>query len=223
MFFISFMISIKERKLIVRLHQQGKNQQEIADLIDCSQPTAHKWITRFKRGKTLDILPRSGRPTKLTKQNLAKLKNKILVLFSRVLEIKPNLSEVINCRGRAYRHSQRLELSLQDHTKAIEINPLFGEAYRNRGNDYYCLGNFDIMMIDFDRAVELMPLSALAFNNRGFALQHFACYQEAIMDHSRAIELDQTYTEAYSDRAKALRAIGQNDLAGSDEEKAKRL
>ena len=73
------MITIKERELIVRLHQQGKNQQEIADLIGCSQPTVHKWITRFKRGKTLDTLPRSGRPTKLTKQNLARLKKEILV------------------------------------------------------------------------------------------------------------------------------------------------
>ena len=72
------MISIKERELIVRLHQQGKNQQEIADLIGCSQPTVHKWITRFKRGKTLDTLPRSGRPTKLTKNNLARIKKKLL-------------------------------------------------------------------------------------------------------------------------------------------------
>jgi len=78
MLFLSFMISTKERELIVRLHQQRKNQQEIADLIGCSQPTVHKWITRFKRGKTLDTLPRSGRPTKLTKKNLTKLKDKIL-------------------------------------------------------------------------------------------------------------------------------------------------
>ena len=73
------MISIKERELIVRLHQQEKNQQKIADLIGCSQPTVHKWIIRFKRGKPLDTLPRSGRPTKLTKQNLAKLKNKLCI------------------------------------------------------------------------------------------------------------------------------------------------
>jgi len=72
------MISIKERGLIVRLHERGKNQQEIADLIGCSQPTVHKWVTRFKRGKTLDTLPRSGRPTKLTKKILSRLKKKIL-------------------------------------------------------------------------------------------------------------------------------------------------
>lgn len=72
------MISTKERELIVKLYQQRKNQQEIADLLGCSQPTVHKWITRFKRGKTLHTLPRSGRPTKLTKSNLNQLKEKIL-------------------------------------------------------------------------------------------------------------------------------------------------
>lgn len=78
MLFLSFMITIKERELITKLHQQGKNQQEIADLLGCSQPTVHKWITRFKRGKTLNTLPRSGRPTKLTGKNLSQLKDKIL-------------------------------------------------------------------------------------------------------------------------------------------------
>jgi len=72
------MISIKERELIVKFHKQGKNQQEIADVIECSQPTVHKWITRFKRGKTLSTLPRSGRPTKLTKRRLRSLRTKIL-------------------------------------------------------------------------------------------------------------------------------------------------
>jgi len=72
------MISIKERELIVRLHEKGKNQQEIADLIGCSQPTVHKWIACFKIGRTLDTLPRSGRPTNLTKKRLSEVKNKIL-------------------------------------------------------------------------------------------------------------------------------------------------
>ena len=76
------MISKKERELIVKLHQKGKNQQEIADLIGCSQPTIHKWVTRFKRGKTLDTLPRSGRPTKLTKEVLSQLKKKYLQTLS---------------------------------------------------------------------------------------------------------------------------------------------
>lgn len=146
-----------------------------------------------------------------------------LVDFNKVLEFNPHLHEVINCRGRAYKHLRKFDLALEDHSRVIELNPQFGEAYRNRGNDHYYLGNFELMMSDFDRAIKLMPFSALAFNNRGFALQHFSRYQEAIRDHSKAIELDQSYAEAYSDRSKALRALGKNDLARSDEEQAKKL
>lgn len=146
-----------------------------------------------------------------------------LVEFNKVLELNPNLPEVINCRGRVYKHIKKFDYALKDHSRAIELNPKFGEAYRNRGNDHYYLGNFDLMLSDFDNAVKLMPFSALIFNNRGFALQHYARYQEAVNDHTKAIELDQTYVEAYSDRARALKALGEYDLAKLDEERAKKV
>jgi len=60
--------------MIVRLSNQGKKQQDIAALIGCSQPTVHLWIQREKQGSSLETLPRSGRPTPLTKKTLAKLK-----------------------------------------------------------------------------------------------------------------------------------------------------
>lgn len=72
------MLGVKERELILRLHKQGKNQQYIADLVGCSQPTVHKWLRYSKRGRTLQTLPRSGRPTKLTKRKLDEIKAKIL-------------------------------------------------------------------------------------------------------------------------------------------------
>lgn len=80
------MITLQEREFIVRLHEQGKNQQEIADVIGCSQPTVHKWVARFKRGKPLDTLPRSGRPTKLTKKTLGRLRGKILTAIENANE-----------------------------------------------------------------------------------------------------------------------------------------
>src|SRR3989344_7862026 len=72
------MLNKKERELIVSLHNKGKKQEEISELIGCSQPTVHRWIKHNSHGRTLDTLPRSGRPTKLTKNNLIKLKKKIL-------------------------------------------------------------------------------------------------------------------------------------------------
>lgn len=72
------MLNLQERKLVVKLHNQGKKQDYIANLIGCSQPTVHRWIHNDASGRTLQTLPRSGRPTKLTNKNLSLLKKKIL-------------------------------------------------------------------------------------------------------------------------------------------------
>ena len=72
------MISIKERKLILIWDKKGKTQQEIAELLGCHQTSISRLLHKYKRKRTIKNLPRSGRPTKLTKQNLARLKNKIL-------------------------------------------------------------------------------------------------------------------------------------------------
>src|SRR3989338_6498652 len=72
------MLNIKEREFIVKLHKNGKSQEEISMLIGCSQPTVHRWIKHGLSGRTLQTLPRSGRPTKLTTKKLSYVKKKIL-------------------------------------------------------------------------------------------------------------------------------------------------
>ncbi len=68
------MLNITQRELIVKLSKQQKKQQEIADIIGCSQPTVNLWLQREKQGHSLKTLPRSGRPTPLTKKTLVILK-----------------------------------------------------------------------------------------------------------------------------------------------------
>lgn len=72
------MLNKQQRELIIRLKHKGKKQQQIADLIGCSQATVSKWISKHKLGRTLETLPRSGRPTKLTASRLKKLRSKLL-------------------------------------------------------------------------------------------------------------------------------------------------
>lgn len=72
------MITLQERKLIIKLQKDGKKQEHIAQLIGCSQATVSKWILKNKQGRTLETLPRSGRPTKLNAENLKNLKMKLL-------------------------------------------------------------------------------------------------------------------------------------------------
>lgn len=68
------MLNLTQRELIVKLSKQQKKQQEIANIIGCSQPTINFWLQQEKEGRTLKTLPRSGRPTPLTKRTIAKLK-----------------------------------------------------------------------------------------------------------------------------------------------------
>ena len=68
------MLNLTQRELIVKLSKQKKKQQEIANIIGCSQPTVNFWLQQEKEGRTLKTLPRSGRPTPLTRRTLAKLK-----------------------------------------------------------------------------------------------------------------------------------------------------
>ena len=73
------MLSIEQRRVIIQLDKKGKTQQEIAELLDCNQSSVSRLLDKYKHRGSVKDLPRSGRPTKLTKQNLAKLKNKILI------------------------------------------------------------------------------------------------------------------------------------------------
>ena len=71
------MLTIKERKLVLNWNQKGKTQQEIAELLDCHQSTISRLLEKHKRKGTVANLPRSGRPTPLTKIMLSKLKTRI--------------------------------------------------------------------------------------------------------------------------------------------------
>tara|TARA_Y100000310_G_C20597986_1_gene771502 strand:- start:869 stop:1327 length:459 start_codon:yes stop_codon:yes gene_type:complete len=72
------MLSIEQRRVIIQLDKKGKAQQEIAELLDCNQSSVSRLLGKYKHKGNVKDLPRSGRPTKLTKQNLLRLKKKIL-------------------------------------------------------------------------------------------------------------------------------------------------
>lgn len=73
------MLSIKERNLIIKWDANGKTQQEIAGLLDCHQSSVSRFLRKYKNIGIIKNLHRSGRPTKLTKNNLLYIKEKILI------------------------------------------------------------------------------------------------------------------------------------------------
>ena len=137
------MLTKQQREIIIKLKHDGKKQQEIAGIIGCSQAAVSKWISRYDSGRTLETLPRSGRPTKLNKAKLKKLRSKLLSEVKRVnkkycsLNTK-QLSGIIKKEvGREYsiRHVERIMHKLgfsliKPQKKHIKQDPKKVEEFR---------------------------------------------------------------------------------------------
>lgn len=105
---------IKERELIVKLHKEKRSTYEISSILGISQTKASFWVRRYKKTGNLENLPRSGRPTALTKDELNSIRD---MIKSRML--KPKIAgisskEVLQLiehkikRKYTLRHTQRL-------------------------------------------------------------------------------------------------------------------
>ena len=70
-------LTIKERELVLEWAKKGKSQDVIASLLGCHQSSISRLLKKYEQKGVLNNLPRSGRPTPLTKKNLSLLKKKI--------------------------------------------------------------------------------------------------------------------------------------------------
>ena len=68
------MINLQTRELVLKWSKEDKTQQQIADLVGCNQSAISRLIVKYNKTGNVKNLPRSGRPTPLTKNTLAKLK-----------------------------------------------------------------------------------------------------------------------------------------------------
>jgi len=105
---------IKERELIIKLHKEKRSTYEISSILGISQTKASFWVRRYKKTGNLENLPRSGRPTPLTKDELESIRSQIK---SRMLEPKKSgisskeVLEIIKHKTKrkyTLRHTQRL-------------------------------------------------------------------------------------------------------------------
>jgi len=75
----------KERELIIELYNKKKSTYQIADILGISQTKASFWIRRYIKTGSLENMPRSGRPTPLTKNEFNSIRG---MIKSRMLEPK---------------------------------------------------------------------------------------------------------------------------------------
>jgi len=106
---------LKERELIIKLHDDGRSSYEIAGILGISQTKASFWIRRHRRTGNLENRPRSGRPTPLKKNVLDSMKARIKETLSSSrknagVSSKDVLEMLEEEVGRKYtiRHTERL-------------------------------------------------------------------------------------------------------------------
>ena len=110
------MLSIEQRQVIIQSDKKGKTQQEIAELLECNQSSVSRLLDKYNLNDSIKDLPRSGRPTKLTKQNLAKLKKKILI---NIKEANDNYCSVSTKQVKAFIHKEIGEIYSLRHVERI--------------------------------------------------------------------------------------------------------
>lgn len=72
------MIKLQTRELVLKWNNEGKTQQQIADLVGCNQSAISRLIAKYNKTGDVKNLPRSGRPTPLTNTTLKKLKKEFV-------------------------------------------------------------------------------------------------------------------------------------------------
>jgi transposase len=105
---------IKERELIIKLNNEKRSTYDIARILGISQTKASFWVRRYKKTGNLENLPRSGRPTPLTKDELksiaSAIKSKLIEPKRTGINSKEVLQLIEHKISRKYtlRHAQRL-------------------------------------------------------------------------------------------------------------------
>jgi len=115
-------------------------------------------------------------------------------------------------RGRDYYKEEKLDLAIEQYSKAIELNPKEPTAYELRSSVYIQQDKYQLALVDVNKAIELGSTNSAIYFIRG------VFYTDnkpdlALNDFSKAIELDSKYVQAYLRRGDLYLKQEQLDLA----------
>lgn len=110
------MLSIEERELAIRWHQEGKKQQQIASLLGCHQTSISRLLEKYRRQNTVNDLSRSGRPTRLTPERFEHLKE---VLTKKIRDKNANYGSLSTKEIRNIIHEEIGELYSMRHIERL--------------------------------------------------------------------------------------------------------
>ena len=82
--------------------------------------------------------------------------DKVIALYTKVIELNPGYASAYNNRGIAYTEMKKYNNAIVDYTKAIELKPDDADAYYNRGESYRSLETIET---DSNKKTEYIKLA----------------------------------------------------------------
>ena len=100
-------------------------------------------------------------------------------------------------RGEASRRAGRLDLAIEQLSRAIELNPTYPEAYHYRALAYRDQRDYEKAILDHTKAIELKPDYADAYQNRATAYYYQGEYVRAWADVKKCRQLGGQVNERF--------------------------
>ena len=120
--------------------------------------------------------------------------------YTNAIENDLRQPRIYNNRGNALVAIGKVEMGIEDFSKAIELYPDYALAYVNRGEAFLREGKIDKAIHDYNFAIELQPELAEAYNNRGIVYCKVGNLPKALEDYNIALQLKADFADAYNNR-----------------------
>ncbi|MYB64008.1 tetratricopeptide repeat protein [Candidatus Poribacteria bacterium] len=174
-----------------------------------------------------------------------------IVDYDKAIKLNPKYAGFYNNRGVAKSWLGDVEGAIADYEKAIKLNPQDTSPYRNRvilrtnlahsesakGNLKRAENLYQAAIEDCTAAIKIDPEQVENYYSRGDiqfkvgilkeeqgnAAEAQQRYEKSIEDYSQVIKRNPEHSRAYFDRGLAKEALGQQDAAKADFQKAKEL
>jgi protein O-GlcNAc transferase len=139
--------------------------------------------------------------------------NEAIVLYRRVLAIRPKHLDALNNLGAALAGLGKLAEAEVSYRKAIAANPDFVAAHSNLGSALQAQGKLDAAIASFTEATRRKPDYADAHFNLGSAFKEQGDQDRAILSFKRAIEIKPEHVGAHNNLGVALLSLDRFDEA----------
>jgi len=132
-------------------------------------------------------------------------------VFSQVIKLLPDSSDVHNDLGFALYNSGLLQEAEVSYRVALKLDPQFSEACSNLTTLLTKQGRLVEALINLQLSLKNNPDSEVLHNNLGNVLRYFNRLNESEASYRRGLELNPTYFEAYVNLGLTLKDLGKLD------------